>query len=178
MNVDVRITGLLQRIDLETHDAANMLELTLPDGSCLTAPISEQDASRILHLAVGAPPPAQQEVYAPHRAVEAPRAPMRMDQDDVLIFGGEPSASAVTETVLSSPADIEAALRKAQERSTGMTSAAEASSRRSSYTNKEGVKTPIRTIASVDEMGNPILRGVNQSPMPEEGVDEDGVPSA
>jgi hypothetical protein len=95
-----------------------------------------------------------------------------MDEDDVKIFGGGTDAPAVREDLLDTPEALAAAL------ASRMSPQAQRVARTAMYTTKEGIATPHRTIATVDEAGNPIIPGLQQAVEQDTGVDEDGVPAA
>lgn len=57
MELNVRLIGLLQRVDLSSEDrrVENLLELSIGEELRVVAPISEEVAERVLCMAVGAP---------------------------------------------------------------------------------------------------------------------------
>lgn len=155
MNVQVSIVGLLQRVDLDSGTVSNMLELAFGDGTRLTVPIGEREAEHILHLSVRAVPPT------------------RNNEDELHIFGDAPADDTVQEDLLDTPDALAAAL------ASRMSPPAQRAARASMYTTRDGVSTMFRTVASVDEAGNPLIPGLqSQQEEMDTGLDEDGVPSA
>jgi hypothetical protein len=163
MNIPASIVGLIQRVDLESQTTENMIELALSDGSHLMLPVEEQDVERLLHMAVGATPPPVARTPVHNTSSQPPLPPT----DEVHVFDGVGPPAAEVSAV---------AIQFIQQVQSSLPPAVQAGSRLSSYTNKEGVRTPIRTISTVDEMGNPVLPGLDDTP-PDDG-DDDGTPEA
>jgi hypothetical protein len=158
MEVHVRLTGLLQRVDLATGSMVNMLELELEDGFKIEAPIAEVEAERILRIAVGAPAPTMP-------SAEAPSFPPYVAMPDAV----DPlmEREVMTDAHVAFPP--QPVLPKFPS---------------NSYTKGFGRVTkahpavpPFRTVPT-DEMGNPVIVFPQATAPDSFSLDEDGVPTA
>jgi hypothetical protein len=165
--IQATIISVMQKVDLQTGALTNLLELSLSDGYCMTVPVSEQDAEHMVRVAVSGGHVTQEPAVDACVEVAAIAGPVqRMQEDDVFVFGGD-APSTPQALVLAPPTAPTSNVRPL------------AFARVSTYENKKGDITPIRTV-SMDEAGNPIIPNLPTdgalSPFGD-GFDDEGVPS-
>ena len=98
MKITAEIISVGQRVDFETSNIVNTMDVALPDGAVITVRITEEDMQRLVFLHTGA-------VLEPTTKQTTPSPPPEPpdDEDDVTIFGG-----AATEYAKESARPVEA----------------------------------------------------------------------
>jgi hypothetical protein len=163
VKITAEIVSVGQRIDFDTGDVINTMDVGLPDGAVINVPITEEDMQRLVFLHTGAITDG-----LPTRPTTPSPPPEPSDDaeayaDVFKIFGGNGGEEIVKESVIPLEPHRSALAPPP-------------------FDTSSGVANPRRTVRTVskDEAGNPIVAGANvllEIPIAE-GLDEDGVPSA
>ena len=158
MKVFAEVISIGQRLDMETRQVVHTLELLLPDGSKIAAPVGEEDAQRVICLCIGEEEETSDEyVSSDIGPVRLCDEPVQVGNDEVTVFGAEPSPVPSGRQPVPFP---ETPLKNKY-----------GTVRRSQR------HIPVKTV-SKDEAGNPIA-AARSAPvsLPASGLDEDGIPA-